>query len=101
MKWRTRAQALAAGEITAEQKLVDSYREVFCKEGEAVEMVLADLAAWTGFYQVDPPGDLSLYQAGYRAGLRAAFGRLFHFMSLTDEQLRALEEAARAEAEQI
>lgn len=99
MKWRTKAQHAAYGRYQAEQKLVGAYHEVFGKETESVEMVLADLAAHTGFYQVEPPGvDMTAYQAGYRNGLRAAFGRLFSFLSLSDEQLRALEEAARAEA---
>lgn len=98
MKWRTRAAASAYGQITAQKKLTDSYRDVFGKQSEAVEMVLADLAAHTGFYQVEPPGDMSAYQAGYRNGLRAAFGRLFHFLSLSDQQMAALEEAARLEA---
>lgn len=62
-------------------------------------MVLTDMADHSGFYRIEPPGaDLSRYQAGYRDGMRAAFGRLFHFLSLSDEQLRALEEAARQEA---
>lgn len=99
MKWRSRAQFAAYGKYAAEQQIVAAYQEVFGREGEAVELVLSDLAAHTGFYRVEPPnGDLSAYQAGYSNGLRAAFGRLFQFLSLSDEQLRALEEAARREA---
>lgn len=99
MKWRSKAQYAAYGQYSAEQQLVAAYGEVFGKQTEAVELVLSDLAAHTGFYRVEPPsGDLSAYQAGYSNGLRAAFGRLFQFLSLSDEQLRALEEAARREA---
>lgn len=99
MKWRTRAQYAAYGKYAAEQQLVAAYAEVFGRESEAVELVLSDLAAHTGFYRVEPPnGDLTAYQAGYGNGLRAAFGRLFQFLTLSDEQLRALEEAARQEA---
>lgn len=99
MTWRSRALHLAIGPNTAEKHLADAYADVFGKQTASVEMVLVDLANHTGFYRIDPPdGDLSLYQAGHRAGMRAAFGRLFQFLSLSDEQLRALEEAARFEA---
>lgn len=99
MTWRSKARHAVYGKIHAEQKLVAAYQDVFGKQTEAVEMVLADLASHTGFYRVEPPGsDMSAYQAGYVNGSRAAFGRIFSFMSLSDEQLRALEEAARIEA---
>lgn len=102
MNWRNLAKHRHVAPIQTEQQLVAAYRSVFGRKGEDVEIVLADLAAHTGFYLVEPPGsDLSQFQAGYNAGQRAAFGRLFHFLSLSDEQMRALEEAARAEAEQI
>lgn len=102
MKWRNVAKLRQALPAHTEQQLHAAYLEVFGKQTEAVEIVLADLAAQTGFYMVEPPdADLSLYQAGYSAGQRAAFGRLFHFLSLSDEQLRALEVAARAEAEHL
>lgn len=101
MKWRSRAQYAAYGKYAAEQQIVAAYQEVFGREGEAVELVLSDLAAHTGFYRVEPPnGDLSAYQAGYSNGLRAAFGRIFQYISLTDEQMGALEIAARQEAMQ-
>lgn len=99
MTWRTRAQYAVYGQNTAEQQLVAAYAEVFGKKSEAVEIVLSDLATYTGFYKVEPPnGDLTAYQAGYTNGLRAAFGRLFQFLTLSEDQLRALEEAARQEA---
>lgn len=102
MKWRNLGRLREVAPKQAELHIVNAYKSVFEKQSEQVEIVLADFAAHTGFYLVDPPGaDLSLYQAGYNAGQRAAFGRLFQFLSLSDEQLRALEEAARAEAEQI
>lgn len=102
MKWRNLAKQRSAIPAHTELQLINAYKAIFDKQSEHVEIVLADLAAHTGFYLVDPPGsDLSLYQAGYNAGQRAAFGRIFQFLSLSDEQLRALEQAARAEAEQI
>lgn len=102
MTWRNVSKTRPILPAQTEQQLHAAYLEVFGKQTEAAEIVLADLAAQTGFYMVEPPdADLSLYQAGYSAGQRAAFGRLFHFLSLSDEQLRALEEAARAEAEHL
>lgn len=102
MKWRNVAKSRQALPAYTEAQLKAAYSEVFSKQTEAVEIVLADLAAQTGFYMVEPPdADLTLFQAGYSAGQRAAFGRLFHFLSLSDEQLRALEVAAREEAGQL
>lgn len=102
MSWRNLAKQRQIAPVHAEQRVTQAYRAVFGKQSEDVEIVLADLAAHTGFYLVEPPGaDLSQYQAGYSAGQRAAFGRLFHFLTLSDERMRALEEAARAESEQI
>lgn len=99
MKWRSKVRQ-ENGPARQEKKLVQAYNEVFGKETEAVEMVLADLASFTGFYGVAPPGT-SGDALQYDAGMRAAFGRLFHFLSLSDEQLQALEEAARAESEHL
>lgn len=102
MTWRNLSKTRQRLPLQTDAQLVAAYKEVFGKESEAVEIVLADLAAHTGFYLVDPPGaDLSLYQAGHSAGQRAAFGRLFHFLTLSDQKLRALEEAAREEAEHL
>lgn len=102
MNWRNLAKHRHVAPIQTEQQLVAAYRSVFGRKGEDVEIVLADLAAHTGFYLVEPPGsDLSQFQAGYNAGQRAAFGRIFHFLSLSDDHLRALEIAARQESEQI
>lgn len=102
MKWRNLSKQRLIAPAHTEVQLTNAYKAVFGKQDEHVEIVLADLAAHTGFYLVEPPGsDLSLYQAGYSAGQRAAFGRLFQFLSLPDEQLRELEEAARREAEHI
>ena len=60
-------------------------------------MVLADLANHSGFYQVMPPGTpmADLMEAN---GKRAVFGRLFRFLRLSEDEVRALEEAARQEA---
>ncbi len=53
--------------------------------------MLADLANHPGFYQVLPPGSraIELAEANRK---RAAFGRLFRFLRLNEEELRGLEE---------
>jgi hypothetical protein len=100
VKWRTLAASLPQGRkrgAVAQAKLVRAYQDVFAKDGEAVELVLADLANFTGFYKVPPigapPETLLVDQ-----GLRAAFGRLFSFLALPEERMEALEKAARAES---
>lgn len=99
MSWRSLASQRNSKPNFAVAKLVNAYKTVLGKQGEDVEIVMADLAAHTGFYQVEAPGsDLSQFQAGYNAGLRAAFGHVLGFLSLPDEQLRALEKAAQDEA---
>lgn len=102
MTWRNVSKTRQILPAQTEQQLHAAYLEVFGKQTEAAEIVLADLAAQTGFYMVEPPdADLSLYQAGYSAGQRAAFGRLYQYLTLSDEQLHSLEIAARQEAEQV
>lgn len=101
MKWRSLAGQMAQGRkrgAISQQRLTAAYLDVFGKQTESVEIVLADLANYCGFYKVPPigapPETLLVDQ-----GLRAAFGRLFHFLSLSDDRLAALEKAARAEAQ--
>lgn len=96
MGWRTTAKG-SHGEQHRDLRLVTAYKEVFEKNSESVELVLADLAQFTGFYQVMPP-DTPPSELAHSNGLRAAFGRLFHFLSLTEDDLRELETAARLEA---
>lgn len=100
MTWRSSASQMPAGRrrgAQASEHLTRAYLDVFGKETESVEAVLADLANFTGFYKVAPPGT-SPETLLYEQGLRAAFGRLSHFLSLPPERLEALEKAARAEA---
>lgn len=99
MNWRSVAaypDSHSRGAV-AQKRLTQAYRDVFCRKDESTEIVLADLANYCGFYKVppigSPPETLLVDQ-----GLRAAFGRLFSFLALTDDQLAALEGAARREA---
>lgn len=102
MKWwgltaRMKASEQPSRGIDAEATLVDAYQSVFGGHSPDVEIVLADLADFTGFYRVNaqgiPPDDRA-----FSDGMRAAFGRLFRFLNQTDEEKRALSRAAREEA---
>lgn len=98
MKWRNVAKSRVTKPNSCELRLTQAYNSVFGKDDEDVEIVLSDLAAYTGFYQAVQPGlDVSAYQAGHEAGMRAAFARIFYFLSVSDERLRALEVSAQAE----
>ncbi|KFB11035.1 hypothetical protein [Nitratireductor basaltis] len=98
MTWRSVAtQAARPRGHEAVEKLSKAYLDVFGREDEATQLVLADLAEFCGFYKVAPPGTPAETLL-YEQGLRAAFGRLFHFLSLPPERLKDLEEAARREA---
>jgi len=99
MTWRTAAvRANRQGPAQAEKALADAYRSLFADGREEVEMVLTDLATFCGFYAVEAAG-VDGNTLNHAAGRRAAFARIFHFLSLSDEQSAALEEAARLEAE--
>lgn len=99
MNWRNLASKRNAAPFYTTIQLTTAYKSVLGKQTEETEIVLADFAAHTGFYQVEAPGaDLSQFQAGYNAGLRAAFGHILGFLHLSDTQLRELENAAQNEA---
>lgn len=97
--WRTKSQR-QQGPAGSEKALVDAYRSLFADGREDAEMVLADLAAFCGFYGV-MSGGASVEDLNHAEGRRAAFARIFHFLSLSGAQLAALEEAARLEAEHM
>ena len=99
--WNTIANRFYPGRrraIRAQYRLTEAYREVFQVGNESAEMVISDLANFTGYYKVPPPGTPS-ETLQYEAGMRAAFGRLFHFLTLSDEQRKALERAVRQESD--
>jgi hypothetical protein len=80
-------------------KLSNAYEALFTGHGskEDAEIVLADIANWTGFYRVNGPG-LSAEDRAFFDGQRAVYGRIFRFLRMTEDERRQLEEAARAEA---
>lgn len=100
MRWRSLASLFTPGSrrrLQARLGLGAAYRRLFAGRGSKAdgEMVLADLANHTGFYRVTEPGAGALE---FAEGKRAVFGRVFRFLRMTDAEVAALEEAARAEA---
>lgn len=99
MTWRTRARLarqLVSPEL-ADAALIAAYNSVFSQDREDVQMVLADMAEHCGFYKVDARG-ASADDLNFDGGKRAAFARIWSFLTLTDQQLELLENAARDEA---
>ncbi len=97
MAWRTRARQTRQGVPNADANLVAAYNSVFAQGREDVELVLADLAEFSGFYKVADRGT-SADQLNFDEGKRLAFARIWSFLTLTDKQLEELENAARDEA---
>jgi hypothetical protein len=89
----------AKGSARGQEKLGSAYRNIFSGKGTAddAQMVLADLANHSGFYRVSGP-DVDPNARAFADGMRAAYGRIFRYLSLTDQELQDLQEAARAEA---
>lgn len=80
----------------ASEHLLKAYRNMFRPNSDDAQIVLSDLANFCGFYWPDGPGT-DPHDRAFSDGKRAAFGRLFHFLNLTEEERAALAEAARAE----
>lgn len=79
--------------------LAQAYRDVF--RGNATQnqaqMVLADLADYSGYYKVSPAVE-SLGELAAEAGKRSVFARIAGFLHMSDSEIRALQEAARQES---
>ncbi len=82
----------------AQVELTKAYREVFTGRPDKAqqELVLADLMAKSGWNRVSPP-TMSSEQLWHREGKRTFFAVIFGHLSLADEDVRALENAARLE----
>lgn len=78
----------------AKEKLREAYVTVF--SGESGQIVLADLAEYCGYYKVFDPAISMSVMADHNAR-RAVFGRIFHFLNLSEDERRELHEAARRE----
>lgn len=98
--WQNVSAGFKPGErrtAAAQAALTAAYHDVFGRNNASVQIVLSDLANHCGFYAVSAPGvtpDALLYDAG----MRAAYARIFTFLSATPEQMAALETAVRAES---
>lgn len=103
--WRNKAKAAAFAEANgydptlADRALHQAYLAVFGDaKSEHVQMVLADLATFAGFYQIPAPDEVDPIGLARGIGKREVFARIFHFLTLSDRDLSELEEAARDEA---
>lgn len=107
--WRTRAKAdayiqqqahlnEAERQSLADSMLLEAYRSVFATNDPHVQMVLADLAAFSGFYQVAHPDVTDVGHVLRREGKREVFARIWSFLTINERGLSDFEEAARSEA---
>jgi RNA-binding protein YlmH len=86
----------------AHVKLASAYQNVFkgSPDQEQQELVLADLAAQSGFYKVSH-SSLSSDALRQQEGKRELFGHIFAMLAMSAEDKHALEIAARHEAAAI
>lgn len=78
-------------------QIIEAYRHVFKEHGkvEAVDIVLGDLAALSGYYDV-PPADSTPLQYARDAGRREIFARILFLLGVTVEYREALRKTADA-----
>lgn len=83
----------------AKLDLSTAYQRVFAGTGDEqqAQMVLADLAQFAGFYAVSG-GSNDPVALGRFEGGRAVFGRIMSHVNMTDQELDALQRAARQES---
>jgi hypothetical protein len=84
----------------AQERLTQAYQEVFTGKPnrEDQELVLADLAKESGFFQYAHASAMTSEQLWQREGARVLFGRIYEHITLEEADRRALETAARREA---
>jgi hypothetical protein len=82
--------------VEARLRLAQAYRSVFKDGSVDADLVLSDLAEYAGWYKVVDPsaGPYVMTDANAR---RAVFGRLFHWLRLTSNEIEELERAVRLE----
>lgn len=87
----------ARSRLEAEARIAIAYQRVFTgtPDGEDQGIVLVDLANFTGFYRVTPPDTDGRDSIVFNEGMRAAYGRIFQYLRMTDVEVRALEIASR------
>ncbi len=100
--WRSLSRLfpwLKSRSTEASLRLTQAYMAVFSGKAtrEDAEVVLADLANYSGFYRTSPadtPSDVLRYQEG----MRAVYGYVYSHLNLSPSDISALENAARQEA---
>ena len=92
-----------ASRLEAEARIAIAYQRVFTGSatGEDQGIVLVDLANFTGFYRVTPPEAGDRDAIVFNEGMRAAYGRIFQYLRMSDVEVRSLETAARQTAAQV
>lgn len=85
--------------MSAQYELGEAYRRVFLSNPSRAdqETVLADLAAKCGWNQITP-ASVASDELRFNEGKRAAFAGIFAHLSLSYEDVVALENAVRHEA---
>lgn len=83
--------------LEAEARIAVAYQRVFTgsPNGEDQGLVLVDLANYTGFYRVTPPETGDRDTVVFNEGMRAAYGRIFQYLRMSDAEILSLEVAAR------
>jgi hypothetical protein len=89
-----------ASPADAELRLANAYQRVFLGSAtrEDQEIVLVDLADFTGFYRVTSPEFVPRETVFYNEGMRGAYGRIFRYLRFGDDERASLETAARESA---
>lgn len=101
--WHRISQKFQRRDLEAQIALTRAYRQVFYGNPDRAQqqMVLADLAARSGYYKVLSPRSASDKDLWFSEGNRHLFGVIFGHLSMTPEDVAGLENAARHEAMQI
>lgn len=83
-------------DAAAKERLRQAYAAIFDLDEVNAQIVLADLCEYCGYYKVFDPAVSMSVMADHNAR-RAVFGRIFHFLNLSEDERRELHEAARRE----
>lgn len=99
--WSALAHRFARrNQAQAQIRLADAYKAVFqgpTATREDREIVLSDLAAYTKFFMFHPSA-VSDAELRFVEGMRSVFGHINGQLTMTPQNLEALQRAARADA---
>lgn len=98
--WHRLSRKHKRNSIEGQLVLGNAYRAVFYgnPDRQQQQMVLADLAARCGWGQTKLPQYASSRELWFSEGKRSAYGEIHAFLSLTHEDILALDNAVRHEA---